>query len=202
MTTALLPTCSIFPATINVPLYHPDWPDKPKTQHPSTGLKVLGKTPNTLPLVWAPWGVVAGPLVTPCSRRGGHKWAALLLCHLMLYNITYKVSCSPLPSYARCCTTSHKWAAILYVMLYIVQPHIALDGAGRAHVTCSPLLYMFNQIWHLSILYDQIFWQKIYHTKNAYCCAEEGISELSSTNRFDAVQHRAAIYHLLCTTSY
>ena len=122
------------------------------TQHLSIGMSVLGKTPNTLPLVWAPWGVVAGPLVTPCSRRGGHKWAALLLCHLMLYNITYKVSCSPLPSYARCCTTSHKWAAILYVMLYIVQPHIALDGAGRAQESCSSLSYIqYNQIWNLSI---------------------------------------------------
>ena len=104
-----------FPQQSMSPYIIQDWPDKPQnTQHPSTGLKVLGKTPNTLPLVWAPWGVVAGPLVTPCSRRGGHKWAALLLCHLMLYNITYKVSCSPLPSYARCCTTSHlKWAALL-----------------------------------------------------------------------------------------
>ena len=72
-------------------------------------------------------------------------------------------------------------------MLYIVQTHIALDGVGRAQVSCSPLSY--NCTTRYEILEDPIFRQKNFTHGERELPRRGGISELSSTTRIDAVQH-------------
>ena len=112
MTMALLPSSSIFPSTINASLYHP----VPTWQNP--------KTPNTRPLAWASWGKHRTPF--HWSERLGGLWL-----------VRWSHPARAEGGISELLSSS----TILYVMLYIVQPHIALDGAGRAQVSCSPLSY-------------------------------------------------------------
>ena len=193
MTMALLPSNSILPSTINVSLYHP----VPTWQNP--------KTSNTRPLAWASWGKHRTPF--HWSERLGGLWlvrwshparaeggisellSSSTILYRMLYNITFKVSSSPLPSYSWCCTLynltlhwmvqgGHKWAALHF--LIIVQPDMKFVNLTGTN-----------------------FRQKNFTHGERELPRRGGISELSSTTRIDATLYKwAALYHLLCTTSH